>query len=48
MHEKDSKKHPVKSNKGAVDIMEVDENLPPIRSGNVVLEGKKVIYFLLL
>lgn len=24
------------------DIVEVDENLPPIRSSNIVLKGKKV------
>ncbi|GFR87401.1 sperm-associated antigen 1-like [Elysia marginata] len=35
---------PVKSptlNRPVADIVEGDENLPPIRSGNVVLEGKK-------
>jgi len=42
MNERDSQKQkncaPIKA---AGDAVEVDENLPPVRSGNVVLEGKK-------
>ena len=44
MNERDSQKQkncaPIKA---AGDAVEVDENLPPVRSGNVVLEGKKVV-----
>ncbi|RUS91692.1 hypothetical protein EGW08_000518 [Elysia chlorotica] len=40
MHDQDPAK-PEKSTRPTFDIVEGDENLPPIRSGNVVLEGKK-------
>ncbi|GFO38018.1 sperm-associated antigen 1 [Plakobranchus ocellatus] len=40
MHDQDPIK-PQKHSRPADDIVEGDENLPPVRSGNVVLEGKK-------
>ena len=43
MSENDSKKTVKKViTTGAEHMMEVDENLPPVRSANVVLEGNKV------
>lgn len=41
MHEKDLHKSE-KSAKDKDSVMEVDENLPPVRSSDVVIEGKKV------
>ena len=41
MHDQDPIK-PQKFTRPADDIVEGDENLPPVRSGNMVLEGKKV------
>lgn len=44
MNDKDLKTA-VKATKDSEKDIEVDENLPPVRSNNVILEGKKVCCF---